>query len=282
MLSSSLWWQDLRTTLLITVISVAVELALGMALALVMHRALVGRGIVRSSILVPYGIITVVAALAWKFAFTPGIGFINEWFNTDRAWLTAVRSLFVIILTEVWKTTPFMALLLLAGLALVPDGLLEAAKVDGATAWQAFRKVTLPLMKGAILVALLFRTLDAFRIFDTIYIQTAGREQHRERLDPRVQPAAQSAEPRDRFRGLRPDLPLCRRDRRRLREGVRREPRPATGGAVMAAPGERKLGWGVGLPGRRVLRVAARGVDHLAVPEEVRAISTTAISSRTP
>ena len=80
----------------------------------------------------------------------------------------------MIILTEVWKTTPFMALLLLAGLALVPEGLIEAAKVDGATAWQAFRKVTLPLMKGAILVALLFRTLDAFRVFDTIYIQTAG------------------------------------------------------------------------------------------------------------
>jgi multiple sugar transport system permease protein len=174
-LSSKLWWQDLQTTVLITVVSVAIELVLGMGLALVMHRALVGRGVVRSSILVPYGIITVVAALAWKFAFTPGIGFVDSWMGTDRAWLTERgTSLFVIILTEVWKTTPFMALLLLAGLALVPDGLLEAAKVDGATAWQAFRKVTLPLMKGAILVALLFRTLDAFRVFDSIYIQTAG------------------------------------------------------------------------------------------------------------
>jgi multiple sugar transport system permease protein len=174
-LSSDLWWQDLRTTLLITVISVAAELVLGMCLALVMHRAIVGRGLVRSSILVPYGIVTVVAALAWKFAFTPGTGFVNTWFGTDRAWLTERgTSLFVIISTEVWKTVPFMALLLLAGLSLVPDGLIEAAKVDGATAWQAFRKVTLPLMKGAILVAVLFRTLDAFRIFDTIFIQTAG------------------------------------------------------------------------------------------------------------
>jgi multiple sugar transport system permease protein len=174
-LSSDLWWQDLRTTLLITVISVAVELVLGMCLALVMHRAIVGRGLVRSSILVPYGIVTVVAALAWKFAFTPGTGFVNTWFGTDRAWLTERgTSLFVIISTEVWKTVPFMALLLLAGLSLVPDGLIEAARVDGATAWQAFRKVTLPLMKGAILVAVLFRTLDAFRIFDTIFIQTAG------------------------------------------------------------------------------------------------------------
>jgi multiple sugar transport system permease protein len=174
-LSSDLWWQDLRTTLLITVISVAVELVIGMCLALVMHRAIVGRGLVRSSILVPYGIVTVVAALAWKFAFTPGTGFVNTWLGTDRAWLTEHgTSLFVIISTEVWKTVPFMALLLLAGLSLVPDGLIEAAKVDGANAWQAFRKVTLPLMKGAILVAVLFRTLDAFRIFDTIYIQTAG------------------------------------------------------------------------------------------------------------
>jgi multiple sugar transport system permease protein len=174
-LSSKLWWDDLKTTLVITVISVAVELVLGMALALVMHRALVGRGIVRSAILVPYGLITVVAALAWKFAFTPNLGFIDSWFGTDRAWLTQHgTSLFVIILTEVWKTTPFMALLLLAGLALVPDELLEAAKVDGATTFQAFRKVTLPLMKGAILVALLFRTLDAFRVFDSIFIQTQG------------------------------------------------------------------------------------------------------------
>ncbi|MCU1458060.1 MAG: transporter permease [Actinomycetia bacterium] len=174
-LSSSLWWQDLWTTVFITVVSVAIELVLGMALAIVMHRALVGRGLVRASILVPYGLITVVAALAWKFAFTPGTGFINNWFGSDRAWLTQHGSaLFVIILTEVWKTTPFMALLLLAGLALVPDELLEAAKVDGATSWQAFRKVTLPLMKGAILVALLFRTLDAFRVFDSIFIQTGG------------------------------------------------------------------------------------------------------------
>jgi multiple sugar transport system permease protein len=100
---------------------------------------------------------------------------VNEWLGTNRAWLTERdTSLMVIISTEVWKTTPFMALLLLAGLALVPDNLIQAAKVDGATTFQAFRKVTLPLMKGAILVAILFRTLDSFRIFDTIFIQTQG------------------------------------------------------------------------------------------------------------
>jgi multiple sugar transport system permease protein len=174
-LSAHLWWQDVWTTVEITIISVAIELVLGMALAYVMHRALVGRGLIRSAILVPYAMITVIAAIAWKYAFTPGTGFIDSWFGTDKAWLTQRgSSLFVIILTEVWKTTPFMALLLLAGLALVPEELVGAAKVDGASSFQAFRKVTLPLMKGAILVALLFRTLDAFRVFDTIFIQTQG------------------------------------------------------------------------------------------------------------
>jgi multiple sugar transport system permease protein len=174
-LTSSRWWTDLETTVVITVIAVSIEFVIGMALALVMHRALVGRGLVRTTILVPYGIITVVAALAWQYAFTPNLGFVNEWLGTNRAWLTERdTSLMVIIATEVWKTTPFMALLLLAGLALVPDNLIQAAKVDGATTFQAFRKVTLPLMKGAILVAILFRTLDSFRIFDTIFIQTQG------------------------------------------------------------------------------------------------------------
>jgi multiple sugar transport system permease protein len=174
-LTSSRWWTDLQTTVVITVIAVSIEFVIGMALALVMHRALVGRGLVRTTILVPYGIITVVAALAWQYAFTPNLGFVNEWLGTNRAWLTERdTSLMVIIATEVWKTTPFMALLLLAGLALVPDNLIQAAKVDGATTFQAFRKVTLPLMKGAILVAILFRTLDSFRIFDTIFIQTQG------------------------------------------------------------------------------------------------------------
>ena len=177
-LSASLWWQDLVTTVVITLVSVALELVAGMALALVMHRAVFGRRTVRASILVPYGIITVVAAFAWQFAFTPDLGFVNTWLGSDRAWLTERGTSFLVItLTEVWKTTPFMALLLLAGLAVVPDVLQQAAKVDGANAWQRFTKVTLPNMKAAVLVALLFRTLDAFRIFDTVFIQTRGANQ---------------------------------------------------------------------------------------------------------
>lgn len=174
-LTSPLWWESLANTLIITLGSVALELMLGMGLALVMHRVLFLRRSLRASVLVPYAIITVVAALAWKFAFDPVTGFVNPWLGVEHAWLTERWSAFlVIILTEVWKTTPFMALLLLAGLTLVPQDVLDAARVDGANAMQRFFLVTLPLMKNTLLVALLFRTLDAFRIFDTVYVQTGG------------------------------------------------------------------------------------------------------------
>jgi multiple sugar transport system permease protein len=176
-LTSTTWWTDVFNTLFITVISVSIELVLGMAIALVMHRAIFGRGAVRAAILIPYGIVTVVAAFAWLFAFQPTTGFVqNLPLIADEANPLGDRwgSFLVIILTEVWKTTPFIALLLLAGLALVPDELHEAAKVDGASAVQRFFRITLPLMKPAILVALLFRTLDAFRVFDSVFIQTRG------------------------------------------------------------------------------------------------------------
>jgi multiple sugar transport system permease protein len=178
-LTSELWWTDLFNTLFITAISVSIELVLGMAIALVMYRAVFGRGIVRTSVLIPYGIITVVAAFAWQFAFAPDSGFVNNLplIADDRDWFGDRFSSFaVIVLAEVWKTTPFMALILLAGLVTIDDGLYEAAKVDGASATQRFFRITLPLMKPAILVALLFRTLDAFRVFDTIFIMTAGAQ----------------------------------------------------------------------------------------------------------
>ena len=176
-LSSSTWWSDVFNTLVITVSSVAIELVLGMIIALVMHHAIFGRGPVRAAILIPYGIVTVVAAFAWRYAFDPGTGFITDLpLVSDTANPLGDRqgSFIVIVLTEVWKTTPFMALLLLAGLALVPDELHEAAKVDGASTVQRFFRITVPLMKPAILVALLFRTLDAFRVFDSVFIQTRG------------------------------------------------------------------------------------------------------------
>ncbi|WP_370653000.1 carbohydrate ABC transporter permease [Frankia sp. CIT1] len=173
-LSSSLWWQALAVTAIIVVISVVIEFVLGMALALVMHRAVLGRTLVRTVILIPYSIVTVVAAFGWKYAWTPDTGYLSGLFGNAAPLTDQVRGIAVIILAEVWKTTPFMALLLLAGLALVPDELLRAARVDGATAWQRLTRVMLPLMKPAILVALLFRTLDAVRVFDNIYVLTAG------------------------------------------------------------------------------------------------------------
>jgi multiple sugar transport system permease protein len=177
-LSSSLWWSDVWHTTLITVVSVAIELVLGMALALVMHRALFGRGLIRTSALIPYGIVTVVAAFAWRFAWSAAVGgFVPKALGMDFDPLDPTHPFWnylVVILTEVWKTTPFMALLLLAGLTLVPEELHEAARVDGASAWQRFWRITIPLMKPAILVALLFRTLDAFRIFDSVYIISNG------------------------------------------------------------------------------------------------------------
>ena len=176
-LTSTTWWSDVATTLIITVISVSIELVLGMLIALVMHRAIFGRGPVRAAILIPYGIVTVVAAFGWRYAFDPTSGFVFGLPLVPDTWQplnTKAGSLFVIIAAEVWKTTPFMALLLLAGLALVPDELHEAAKVDGASTVQRFFRITLPLMRPAILVALLFRTLDAFRIFDNIFIIQPG------------------------------------------------------------------------------------------------------------
>jgi multiple sugar transport system permease protein len=177
-LTDGLWWQTVWTTVVITVITVVVELVIGFAFASVMHRIVFGRRTVRTSILVPYGIITVVSAFAWQYAFALDSGFVNKWLpfvSDDYSWFSGHNSsLFVIILSEVWKTTPFMSLLLLAGLAQVPEDLQEAAKVDGATWWQRLWRVTLPNMKPAIMVALLFRTLDAYRIFDSIFVMTGG------------------------------------------------------------------------------------------------------------
>ena len=173
-LSSPYWWQALKVTVVITIFSVAITLVLGMLLALVMHRTLFGRGTVRTAALIPYGIVTVAAAYGWFYAWTPGQGYLSAAFNEAAPLTAQFQAIGVIILAEIWKTTPFMGLLLLAGLSLVPEDLQKAAMVDGATGWQRFTKITVPLMKPAILVAVLFRTLDSFRIFDNIFILTQG------------------------------------------------------------------------------------------------------------
>jgi len=171
-LTSSIWWTAFGVTMFLTVVGAALELVFGMLLAIVMHRTIVGRGLVRTSALVPYAIVTVVAAFSWRFAWTQDLGWLAP---SGSAPLTEFwPSIWIIVLAEVWKTVPFMALLLMAGLALVPEDLLKAASMDGANAWKRFWTITVPLIKPAILVALLFRTLDAFRVFDNIFILTNG------------------------------------------------------------------------------------------------------------
>jgi trehalose/maltose transport system permease protein len=176
-LSAPVWWQDVWHTVIITVITVSFQFVFGMGLALIMHRVPVARGFVRGVALIPYGIVAVVAAYSWQLAWSLNSGWVPKLLGLSGDPLSHTFGTYVaIIVTEIWKNTPFMALLLLAGLQLVPDELQEAAKVDGANVWQRFVRITLPLMKPAILVALLFRTLDAFRIFDTIYIFNQGAQ----------------------------------------------------------------------------------------------------------
>jgi multiple sugar transport system permease protein len=168
---------------IIMVVSVSVELVIGFAFAMVMHRIIFARGAIRTSILIPYGIITVVSAFAWQFAFSINNGFVNDWFGflpwigADTNWFGSHwPAMFAIMVSEIWKTTPFMSLLLLAGLSQISEDMVEAAKVDGATWWQRLWKVILPNMRAAIMVAVLFRALDAFRIFDNIFVMTRGAQ----------------------------------------------------------------------------------------------------------
>jgi trehalose/maltose transport system permease protein len=175
-LKDPVWWNDFVTTAVITVATVAIELVLGFFFAFVMYRIIRGRSAIRTAILIPYGIVTVVSAFIWRYAFALDSGFVNQWLGLgDFNWFgDRWSAIFVICLSEIWKTTPFISLLLLAGLVQVPEDMQEAAKVDGATAWQRLYKITLPNMKAAIMVALLFRTLDAWRIFDNPFIMTNG------------------------------------------------------------------------------------------------------------
>ena len=147
-LTDQYWWTALAVTLSITVVSVSIEFVLGLSLALAMHRTLIARGLVRTAVLIPYGIVTVVAAYSWYYAWTPGTGYLANLLPQGSAPLTAqLPALSVVVIAEVWKTTPFMALLLLAGLALVPEDLLKAAQVDGAGAWRRLTKIILPIIK---------------------------------------------------------------------------------------------------------------------------------------
>ena len=182
-LSDPLFWKATAITVVITIVTLVFELIFGFAIALLMHRIILPRKTLRTIVLIPYSIITVVSAFSWFYAFKFDTGFINHWlhflsfgaFDPSYNWFGGTwSSLTVICLSEIWKTTPFMSLLLLAGLAQVDASMEEAAEVDGASWWQRLVKVVLPSMKAAIMVAVLFRTLDAFRIYDNPFVMTGG------------------------------------------------------------------------------------------------------------
>lgn len=168
------FWPSVSTTVIFTVFTVIFEVVLGTIMALVMHRAFKGRAIVRAAILVPWAIPTAVTARMWEYMFQPH-GVVNAVLGTNIIWTGSEwPSRWAVIIADVWKTTPFIALLVLAGLQVIPDDLYESAKVDGASAWQRFFRITLPLVKPALLVAVLFRVLDVLRIYDLPAIMTHG------------------------------------------------------------------------------------------------------------
>ena len=176
------WWRAVLNTVIFTVSSVGVELVVGLIIALVVNAEFRGRGLVRTAMLIPWAIPTVVAAQMWRWMYNDIYGVINDFFlrigilDAPVAWLADPSvTLGAVIAVDVWKTTPFMALLLLAGLQSIPKELYEAARVDGANAWRQFWSVTWPLLLPAALVALIFRTLDALRVFDIIYVMTGSQ-----------------------------------------------------------------------------------------------------------
>jgi multiple sugar transport system permease protein len=169
------FWSAFRITIEFTVASVFLETLIGLGMALVMKEAFKGQGVVRTVVLVPWAVLTVVTAIMWKTIFDPNLGFVNQILGGDTVWLgQEPQALLVMIFADTWKTAPFMALLLLAGLQVIPSDIYEAAKVDGATTWQRFTRITLPLLTPALLVALIFRTMDALRAFDLPKVLTNG------------------------------------------------------------------------------------------------------------
>jgi trehalose/maltose transport system permease protein len=182
LLSSPQWWQAVWSTIQFSVASVGLELLLGLGIALVVNSKFPGRGLMRTAMLVPWAIPTAISSQMWKWMYHDVFGVINDFFTrvvpilpVKIAWIAnASTALWALVAVDVWKTTPFMALLLLAGLQLIPGDLYEAASVDGASAWRQFWSITLPQLRPAIVVALIFRTLDALRVFDLVWIMTSG------------------------------------------------------------------------------------------------------------
>ncbi len=179
LLVDPVWWRAVWNTALFAVISVTCETILGMVVALVLNANFPGRGIVRAAILIPWAIPTIVSAKMWQWMLNDQFGIINVvllnlgLIHAKIAWTASADTAMVaVLIVDIWKTTPFMALLILAALQMLPRDIIEVAKLDGASAWQVFWWVTLPLIRPAVMVAVIFRALDALRIFDLIYVLT--------------------------------------------------------------------------------------------------------------
>ena len=169
------FWNALYNTVYFTAVSVSLELILGLSIAILLNRVFTGRGLMRSIILIPWAIPTVVSAKIWEWMYNSDFGILNHLLGLNINWLgSAFWAMNAAIFMEVWKTTPFVALLLMAGLQTIDGDLYKSARVDGASGWYIFRRITIPLLTPVILIVLIFRTLDAFRVFDAIYVLTGG------------------------------------------------------------------------------------------------------------
>ncbi len=183
LLSDLLWWKAVRNTILFAAVSVFFETVLGIVIALFLHSKFKGRGFLRAAILIPWAIPTIVSAKMWAWMLNDQFGIVNDFLMRvgllaePIAWTASANTaLLAIILVDVWKTTPFMTLLILAGLQTLPQDCYKAARVDGISAVRVFFRITLPLLRPAIVVAVVFRLLDALRVFDLIYILTPNNE----------------------------------------------------------------------------------------------------------
>jgi len=175
MFKSSEWFHALLRTLAFAGVSVALETVIALGLALMLHRRFRGRGLLRVAILIPWAVPTVVSATLWKTMFDPRAGFVDYVFGLHTTWLAGVwTSWAAILVADAWKNVPFIAIILLAGLQVIPTEIYEAARMDGASWGQSFRRLTMPLLKPALAVALIFRLLSALLVFDVIYIMTGG------------------------------------------------------------------------------------------------------------
>ncbi len=175
LLADDRFWNAFGNTVYFTAVSVSLELLFGLGIALLLNRTFRFKGVLTALVLVPWAVPTVVSARMWEWMYNTDFGVLNHLLGMKINWLgSPFWAMNAAVVMDVWKTTPFVAILLLAGLKMIPPDLYQAARIDGAGAWAIFRRITLPLLMPVVLVVLIFRTMDAFRVFDAVYVLTGG------------------------------------------------------------------------------------------------------------